>query len=100
MSKKSNAGEMLFAALCIVGIGAVLMVNNLGMLAQWAATLQTINLAGAGGMVQAAIGFTVVSALGGTVLWFRKPATTLDADGNPLEIDYSSPKWIRVKVIR
>ena len=99
MRKKSKVGETLFATLCIVGIVAVLVANNLGTLAAWAATLQAVSVEG-GGIVQAAIGFIVVSALGGTVLWFRKPEPTLDANGNPLEVDYSSPDWIRVEVIR
>lgn len=99
MRRKSRVGETLFATLCIVGIVAVLVANNLGTLATWAATLQAVSVGG-GGIVQAVIGFVVVSTLGGTVLLFRKPEPTLDADGNPLEVDYSSPDWIRVEVIR
>ncbi len=99
MHRKSNVGETLFATLCIVGIVAVLVINNLGTIAQWASAMQAISVGGSS-FAQGAIGFVVVTALGGTVLWFRKPAPELDADGNPVDIDYSSPDWIRVEVIR
>lgn len=100
MRKKSNVSETLFAVLCIVGVGAMLAGNNSEDLTQWATWAQGVSVGVGGSFAQAAIGFIVVSALGGIVLWYRKPATELDADGNPVEIDYSSPDWIRVEVIR
>ena len=100
MGKKSNISETLFATLCMLAIAAVLVVNNIDALAAWLAIFGGLSVGDGGSFAQAAIGFLVVSVLGGTVLWFRRPAPTLDADGNPVEVDYSSPDWIRVEVIR
>lgn len=47
-----------------------------------------------------AFGFAVVAVVGGGAMWLRnRNAVDVDPDGTP-QIDYRSPDWVNVKVIR
>lgn len=103
-----NLGETFFAAVLIVGVGAVIIINNADILASWMAFAQSNVAASAATqtpettgnpLIQAAIGFLIVSIVAGGFLWLRKPTQQVDANGNPTEVDYNSPDWVRVKVI-
>lgn len=114
MSTKTTFGDALWAVVCVGGIGAVLVANEGATWLVWAqtalgsvqATHGASNAVGSAVdgsampmLLQAAVGFLVVSAVGGA-MWLRNRSTVeVDADGAP-QIDYSSPDWVTVKVIR
>lgn len=118
MSKKNNVGEVLFAVVCVGGIVAVLVANEGATWLLWAQSmLSSVQAAhGAHGvsnavggavdgsalpmLLQAAVGFAVVAMVGGGAMWLRNRSTVdVDADGAP-QIDYGSPDWVNVRVIR
>lgn len=111
MSKKNNAGETIFAVVCVAGLVAVLFANDGGAWLHWlqnimAATATSNDVSGAvegsavGMLVQAALGFAVVFAVGGGAMWLRNRGTVdVDVDGTP-QIDYRSPEWVNVRVIQ
>lgn len=115
MGKKTTFGDALLAMICVGGIVAVLAANNGGTWLQWAQTMLSsvqaahgannavggaVDGSAVGMLLQAAVGFAVVAVVGGGAMWLRNRTTVeVDADGAP-QIDYSSPDWVNVKVIR
>lgn len=115
MSKKNGIGETIFAVVCVVGLVGVLVANEGATWLLWLqsvvgsmstthsasnAVVSAVDGSAVGMLVQFAVGFAVVFAVGGGALWMRnRNVVEADADGTPV-IDYSSPDWVNVKVIR